>query len=561
MDEMNQIDNLNSSNKNTDEIINKIQNSLERLQIAINNRQIINNINNKNNNQNKNLTIRKKTFESKNIQKKDYPTLAEENLSNLTKENNYPKSKNNLLFNTDKRFFERKTNQTRVLNNANLANKIIKTSENIIPKSTPGRVNNYDKNSYNNYRNRFNKKYNSTNKKCLKCGNINPPRSKFCFNCGNFLYIISERPTANNDQGKILFNNYINDNPNIGINNNINNNLKESQINKPELLKRSNNNININTKIMNNIYADLNEIPNEDLINYKKLNDLYLFGDYLENELKASNDENVKLLEKYKAIKIQVDSLNQKNNKIKQNIETLTKKEKELDKINSELKNGFNFVQKKLGISENDNKEKINLLNDLELNNKKYVEIQNGYDREIEELKNKISLLVDSEKEESDEDDNMIKNLEDNIEKEKKDLEEKNMVYILLIKKNELLNLEINNLAKEIELDLNEENEEENLNGEEEIKEDNNNKNDNNNNEIKEKENNIEANKEDKMIKGLDNIQTSESKNIDIENKDAIEQNEIKNDINEDNNVDKDNTKKEEKAKNENIQEKLDNNG
>lgn len=561
MDEMNQIDNLNSSNKNTDEIINKIQNSLERLQIAINNRQIINNINNKNNNQNKNLTIRKKTFESKNIQKKDYPTLAEENLSNLTKENNYPKSKNNLLFNTDKRFFERKTNQTRASNNPNLANKIIKTSENIIPKSTPGRINNYDKNSYNNYRNRFNKKYNSTNKKCLKCGNINPPRSKFCFNCGNFLNIISERPTANNDQGKILFNNYINDNPNIGINNNINNNLKESQINKPELLKRSNNNININTQIMNNIYADLNEIPNEDLINYKKLNDLYLFGDYLENELKASNDENVKLLEKYKAIKIQVHSLNQKNNKIKQNIEALTKKEKELDKINSELKNGFNFVQKKLGISENDNKEKINLLNDLELNNKKYVEIQNGYDREIEELKNKISLLVDSEKEESDEDDNMIKNLEDNIEKEKKDLEEKNMVYMLLIKKNELLNLEINNLAKEIELDLNEENEEENLNGEEEIKEDNNNKNDNNNNEIKEKENNIEANKEDKMIKGLDNIQTSESKNIDIENKDAIEQNEIKNDINEDNNVDKDNTKKEEKAKNENIQEKLDNNG
>ena len=564
MDEMNQIDNLNSSNKNTDEMINKIQNSLERLQIAINNRQIINNINNKNNNQDKNLTLRKKTFESKNIQKKDYPTLAEENLSNLAKENIYPKSKNNLLFNTDKRFFERKTNQTRASNNANLANKIIKTSENIIPKSTPGRVNNYDKNSYNNYRNRFNKKYNSTNKKCLKCGNINPPRSKFCFNCGNFLNIISERPTANNEQGKILFNNYINDNPNIGINNNINNNLKESQINKPELLKRSNNNININTKIMNNIYADLNEIPNEDLINYKKLNDLYLFGDYLENELKASNDENVKLLEKYKAIKIQVHSLNQKNNKIKQNIETLTKKEKELDKINSELKNGFNFVQKKLGISENDNKEKINLLNDLELNNKKYVEIQNGYDREIEELKNKISLLVDSEKEESDEDDNMIKNLEDNIEKEKKDLEEKNMVYMLLIKKNELLNLEINNLAKEIELDLNEENEEEeDLNGEEEIKEDNNinNKNDSNNNEIKEKESNIEANKEEKIINGLDNIQTSESKNIDIENKGAIEQNELKNDINEDNNVDKDNTKKEEKAKNENIQEKLYNNG
>ena len=36
MEEMAQNDDLNSSNKNTDEIINKIQTSLERLQTAIN---------------------------------------------------------------------------------------------------------------------------------------------------------------------------------------------------------------------------------------------------------------------------------------------------------------------------------------------------------------------------------------------------------------------------------------------------------------------------------------------------------------------------------------------
>ena len=60
---MAQNDDLNSSNKNTDEIINKIQTSLERLQTAINNRQIIDNItnkNSKNNNQNKNSILRKK---------------------------------------------------------------------------------------------------------------------------------------------------------------------------------------------------------------------------------------------------------------------------------------------------------------------------------------------------------------------------------------------------------------------------------------------------------------------------------------------------------------------
>ena len=85
------------------------------------------------------------------------------------------------------------------------------------------------------------------------------------------------------------------------------------------------------------------------LINYKKLNDLYLFGDYLENELKVSNDENVKLLEQYKKMKIQVHSLNQKNNKIKQNIDALNKKEKYISKLNEELKNGFNFAKENLG--------------------------------------------------------------------------------------------------------------------------------------------------------------------------------------------------------------------
>ena len=102
-----------------------------------------------------------------------------------------------------------------------------------------------------------------------------------------------------------------------------------------------------NNKIFNNIFQDLNNIQNEESINYKKLNDLYLYGDYLESELKASNDENVRLLEKYKQIKIQVHSLNQKNKTLLQNISSLSKKDKELEKLNLELKKGFNFVQEK----------------------------------------------------------------------------------------------------------------------------------------------------------------------------------------------------------------------
>ena len=528
---MAQNDDLNSSNKNTDEIINKIQTSLERLQTAINNRQIIDNItnkNNKNSNQNKNSILRKKLLDEKFPLKKENPSLTESNISNLLNNNNYSMSNdNNSLFSSDKRFLQQKFNQGRLINNKslNITNKINRTTENIIPKSTPGRTNFYqNKNNYNynTNRTRLTKRYNTSNKKCFKCGNINPPKSKFCFNCGNCL----------------------NNNNNQDINNN-----EERLTSQSVMQLKPENNKNINNKIMNNIYADLNEIQNEDLINYKKLNDLYLYGDYLENELKVSNDENLKLLEKYKTIKAQVHNLNQKKNKIKQNIELLNKKEKALDKINSELKNGFNFVQNKLGTNDN-YEEKTKVLNDLELNNKKYIEIQKEYDLEIDNLKNKISLLADND-EENDEDDKEIKNLENNIEKEKKELEEKNMVYMLLIKKNELLNLEINNLAKELDLDLNEENEEENSKEEEEeINEDNNIENQNNiNNDLKTKENIIEANNK-KIVNNSDKLKEEKI----IENNEEL--NENKNEINNDNNKNVNENKK-----NDNINENQDNNG
>ena len=207
-----------------------------------------------------------------------------------------------------------------------------------------------------------------------------------------------------------------------------------------------------------------------------------LFGDYLENELKVSNDENVKLLEQYKKMKIQVHSLNQKNNKIKQNIDALNKKEKYISKLNEELKNGFNFAKENLG----NNEEKAKILNELESSNKKYIEIQTDYEKQIENLKNKISELVDNEEKEENEDDKIINKLEDDIENDKKELENKNAEYMLLIKKNELLNQEIINLGAELDMDL-EENEEEN---EENLDDENNNDNNNNqkSNELKNEE-------------------------------------------------------------------------
>ena len=471
MNEINDFSNQNSSNKNTDEIINKIQNSLNRLQSAINNKQLLNNLNNNQKNfKNNNLNIRKKTIDSQKITRINRPSINEENIqSNKIYDNNNSMFNYSSVLNTDKRNNTRKMNQNRVLNNLNFDDNINRTLENIIPKSTQRR-NYYNKINYNNYnRNRYTN-INLTRKKCLKCGNINPPQSKFCFNCGEPINnIIKNQYNTSNDK----INNktsIINPNNKIGSRNI--ENIKDNQACHSQIQIQSNNNIDISkskninkdipisksNKIMNNICQDLNDIQNGDLINYKKLNDLYLYGDYLENELKTSNDENVKLLENFKKVKIQVHSLNQKNNKLKQNIEALNKKEKYLTQLNEELKNGFNFAQQNLG----NNEEKNKVLNELELTNKKYIEMNTDYDMQIENLKKKISSLVDNdEKEEDDEDDIMIKNLEDDIEKDKKELENKNAEYMLLIKKNELLNEEIINLGTELDIDL-EENEEEN---------------------------------------------------------------------------------------------------
>ena len=568
MDEINQFSNQNTSSKNTDEIINKIQNSLDRLQSAINNKQIFDNNNSKNNIPNQNINIRKRTIDSKNISRKNNPSLTEENLSNLLFDNNHSMVNNNTVFNTDKRIIQKKVNQNRILNNFNMDNNINRNIEYIIPRSTQGRYIQYNKINYNtNYNSNYNRNRNINNtlmrKKCFNCGNINPPRSKFCFNCGislnninninmnNQYNTFNQRKNTNNNLRKPNNNNFstINSNKDMNIenitesqtiqtekefninNNNINNNINQA---KP---KNSNKDIISprNNKIMNNIYADLNDIQNEDSINYKKLNDLYLYGDYLENELKASNDENIKLLEKYKAAKIQVHSLNQKKNKIKQNIDILSKKEKDLTKLNEELKNGFSFTQQKLGNNEN-NEEKVKILNELELNNKKYIEKQNEYEKEIENLKKQITLLVDNEEEEeNDEDEKMIKNLENDIEKRKKELEEKNDEYTLLIKQNEKLNQEIKYLAKELDLNLSENEGEENYEEEEEEKEDNNINNDKNkdtDNKSKEKENiDDNLNKSENEEKKEKNV----SENLIKENNNIKENMEEKNEIKENN--------------------------
>ena len=498
--------NLNQSNRNTENAVNRIQSSLNKLQSAINNNP---NVTNRNTNANKNKNIRRKFIDNQN----NYPMA---NKVAMTETNiqqkpiiGYSMINNNSVLRTEKKNIQQSLNPQDLnkFNFERITNKV-----EYIPKTKA----NVSRNNNKNYSN--NKKLNSVLKwKCMTCGNINLLYNKFCINCGkpntkienlnnaNYIkkdnkinYINNSLENINNNyninNSHFITNNNAINNSNLYDNNDIitdeynsyNPKQKDKKVNKPNLaysvfdnhLKPFNPIINSEKNIFddnidnsnltsitdnNNNKAFNINIPNNETnsntkdINliYKKLNDLYLYGDYLENELKESNDENIKLLEKYKDIKNDVHNLNQKNKKIKQNITDLQKKESELSKLNDQLKNGFSFVQQKVEKIDNDN---LSVLKELELENNKNLQKQKNYDNEIETLKKKINLLMkDDENEENNEEEKNMAEMEINIEKDKKDILENNNKYILLLKDNETLNNDIEQLQKKLESNENNE--------------------------------------------------------------------------------------------------------
>ena len=475
--------NISQSNKSTENAVNRIQKSLNKLQSAISNNKSMGNRNNTNN-----TNIRKKILDSKN----DEIIGKDKLLTDINMHDQIPIGYS--MFNdrsairTDKRNIKLNQNQSGLINN---------TTDNI-PKSIQGRNTNFKKGNYiinnNNYKSVI--KW-----KCINCGNINLLYNKICINCGKPKKYQIKKQSDNTNYPRSDKNNIINyidtsyekvDNDNIGINshNNSNNessnekeskqyntdikyihNQKKNAISKPKstyiipnimgefnpITKSETNIIYNNPNNMNNL--NLTEMSNDNTNsqnNYKKLNDLYFYGDYLESELKESNDENIKLLEKYKNIKNEVHNLNEKNKKIKQKIEELQKKDNELKKLNTQLKNGFSLVQNKVNINfnnyEKDNTENMNKLKELELTKKQNVEKQKKYDEEIENIKQKILLLTNEEEDKNNDEENNINELIKNIEKEKKEMEENNNKYIVLLKDNELLNQDIEKLQKQIEL-------------------------------------------------------------------------------------------------------------
>ena len=516
--------NLSQSNKNTEIAVNRIKNSLNKLQSAMNK-----DITNMNRNKNTNKNIRKKLIESND----NYGNNKDNFLNTEINDQKHPPigySMFNNSIQTDKRYNKynkAKSNKEDLSNNLNI--EAINYSNYYIPKSSQSR-NNFNKGNYNS---NVKKNYNSALKwKCMKCGNINLLNNIFCINCGNRnnnrkqnIKNYNTNPTSENNINYInnsyeRFDNdfQINDSNNNITNSNYSNNVskmesnyeipnREINSNINTIQNQKKNTINIKNKIHNldingnyfihrqsseqvmdnNIdnskltgMTDSNKtfnqnIPNERNNNinnkneynifYKKMNDLYLYGDYLENELKESNDENIKLLEQYKNIKNEVHNLNQNNIKIKQNIEQLKIKENELNKLNNDLKNGVAFYKKRIEV---DNVENIKIMKELELENKQNLEKQKKFDQEIENLKKKISLLVKENEEEYEEEKN-IKELENNIENEKKEILENNNKYILILKDNDILNKDIEELEKKQKLNKLNNDADENQNSQEAI--------------------------------------------------------------------------------------------
>ena len=492
--------NLNQSNKSITRAMNRVQNSLNKLHSAINNKT---NIGKRNKNKIKDLNLRKRILSTKNnVELKKNDIFLTEDNTEQTNPIGYSMFNNNSIIRTDKRSSKKKLSQ-----DDNLYNdfEYFNNSTENIPK--PFNSKNYNKRQ-------LSKNFNQNMKwKCATCGNINLLYNNFCINCGNSKRSkIKNSLSYNNNNNNNNINNIndiiiyknssydkIDNDLNINNSNMVNsytsNSLIEStkpnkQFNmKYSFGKNSNyNNIkssyistyynkdskignfkswigtekNLNEKYRNiNTGSYLDDLNNDIIdynINYKKLNDLYLYGDYLESELKQSNDENIKLLERFKDVKNDVYLLNQKNKKLKLNIEELQKKENQLNLLNTQLKNGFSLVKSKFGneneldFSKNENIENITKLKDFELKNKICIENQKKYDEKIENLKQRIESLVGEGEDDIGKEEKSIKDLENQIEKEKKILDENNAKYILLLKNNDELNNKIKDLENKLDI-------------------------------------------------------------------------------------------------------------
>ena len=183
-------------------------------------------------------------------------------------------------------------------------------------------------------------------------------------------------------------------NKNIGlvspINNEILNNNRTITGNNVELSNRLNNLMGI----QNNNQNDINQ----------KINELIAYGDYIEEKLKISNDNNSQVLNSYEELNIRVKDTIINNNKIENDIKEYENENNNLFKANDELRRNLIEISKRFNNESqilkdyylhcnqnyNDSMERNSYLNNL---NKNLQKSKSDYNELINKMKETINII------------------------------------------------------------------------------------------------------------------------------------------------------------------------
>ena len=370
---------------------------------------------------------------------------------------------------------------------------------------------------------------NSNKWKCTQCGNVNSNFNYLCNNCNmpnntlnknNSITVNRNNRSVKNIESIDIDNNAINNSfKRNSIKNNSSYNLLPTTINNDSIIKsptlkknstkenllnkyqnntigyktlrynkntnyfysgaNNNSNINLNnTKISNKENND----NSDDVERYSNITHLYSYSNYLSNELKSSNDTNVKLMENYQYNEKEYNNFTSQNDLIKKKIKLLKEKEAQLDKINEQLQRSLSYIKGK-----NDNKNNDSLMNnnyiiksltgeqninELKTKVKEFNKESEILSEKLKEnkniiinLKKKIGMMVDKKSSRKnrtndyniDDNNNIIKlkDLKEKINENMNDIKKQNKDYNTLEKDNKFLEKTLEILKKQIKNDEN----------------------------------------------------------------------------------------------------------
>ena len=219
-----------------------------------------------------------------------------------------------------------------------------------------------------------------------------------------------------------------------------------------------------NVKLSNKLNA-LIGVQNNNQINInQKINELVIYCDYLEEQLKNYNDINSKLLNSYEELNIKVKETIINNNKIENEIKNFEEGNIDILKSNNELKRNLNDINKKYednfknlkdyysncSQNFNDSMERFSFLNNLNNNLQKS---KIDYNELINKMKETMNILSNKKNSQSLDLKHIEKNLNDKDEELKKrdeQLKELKLINEHLIQEGNLIQQEINEAYDEL---------------------------------------------------------------------------------------------------------------